>query len=82
MHVYRKVKMHRYISWIGLIALINYANAVPLSGFISFGRSAGDRQFSRIYRAASFEISITPEFPYFNETYSGIYVSSVAYLYR
>ena len=73
--------MHHYIIWIGFIALINYTNAVPLSDFIPFGRSEGDLQFSRIYRAASFEISITPRFPYFNETYSNIYVSVVAYLY-
>ena len=74
--------MHNNI-WIGLIALliINYSNAVPLSDFIAFGQSNGDSSFSRIHRAASFRISISPTLPYFNETYNEIYVSLVSSYY-
>ena len=72
--------MHNYFSWILLTVIlsIDYTNAVPLSGFYSFGPSNDDQQFSGLHRAASFAISISPSIPYFNETYSDIYVSSVS----
>ena len=75
--------MHNNIVWIGLIAflIISDSNAVPLSDFIAFGRSYGDSSFSRIHRTASFNISISPKLPYFNETYSGIFVSLVSNYY-
>ena len=67
-----------YTSWIILIAatlITTYSDAIPLSGFISFGQSSGDLYFSQIRRAASSAISVSPRLPYFNLTYSSIYVS-------
>ena len=70
--------MPLYISQVFLatILIIDYTSAIPLSDFISFGSSNGDTQFSRIHRGASPHIRISPRFPYFNETYIAISVSS------
>ena len=67
--VYRKVKMN-YIGWIMLMVVLSIddTNAVPLSGFISYGLRNGDQSFSGLHRAASFAISISPSIPYFNES--------------
>ena len=75
--VYRKVKMNNYIGWIMLMVVLSIddTNAVPLSGFVSYGLRNGDQSFSGLHRAASFAISISPSIPYFNESYSTIYVS-------
>ena len=71
--------MHNYVSWILLtcILIFNCSNAVPLLDFISFGQSSGDSKFSGVHRGASLVISIVPNIPYFNETYSSISVSSI-----
>lgn len=76
--------MHNFISWIVLTAIliIDRCNAVPVSDFFPFGQTNGDSQFSGIHRGASFSIAISPNIPYFNETYSNIYVSSVSFSYR
>lgn len=77
--VYRKVKMN-YIGWIMLMVVLSIddTNAVPLSGFVSYGLRNGDQSFSGLHRGASFAISISPSIPYFNESYSTIYVSSLS----
>ena len=78
--VYRKVKMNNYIGWIMLMVVLSIddTSAVPISGFVSFGQGNGDQSFSGLHRGASFAISISPSIPYFNESYSTIYVSSLS----
>ena len=69
-----------YTSWMVLIAatlMTTCSDAIPLTDFISFGQSNGDTYFSRVHRAASFAITISPRFPYFNLTYGNIYVSLI-----
>ena len=72
------------VSWISLIAvlIIDCASPLPLSDFYSFGQISGDLQFSRIHRAASQLIRISPRFPYFNRLYSGISVSELMCLFK
>jgi len=73
------MKKYNYISWIVITAtlIIGYSDAVPLSDFISFGQGTGDKN---LHHAVSSAIAIPLGFPYFNETYSSIYVSLISYI--
>ena len=69
--------MYRYFTWIIAILIFGCSNAVPLSGFTSFGVPSGDLYFGRVIRAASQTIPIPTRLPYFTQTFNDIFVSSV-----
>ena len=69
--------MYHYWILLNVILTFGYSNAVPLSEFIPFGQNNGDLFFSGIHRGATQAISISPRLPYFTQTFSSIYVSSV-----
>ena len=57
--------------------IISVTNSIPINQFFPFGQSAGDLSFPPAQSNASQGIAIPPIFPFFNETYSGISVSSI-----
>jgi len=63
-----------------LTTIISATNSIPLRQFVPFGSSARDSRFPPAVSAASPWIVIPPTFPFFNETYLGISVSSVHHL--
>lgn len=57
------------------VLIAKHSDAVPLSDFISFGRSNGDLKLSKTHRAASSAIFIPRGFFFFNEQQTKVYVS-------
>jgi len=57
--------------------IISVTNSIPINQFFPFGQSAGDLSFPPAESNASLRIAVPPTFPFFNETYTGIYVSSI-----
>ena len=58
-----------------LCAILHRSLSIPLSDFYPFGESEGDSIVGSTLDGASDMIMLNQTFPFFNGTYTGLYVS-------
>lgn len=62
---------------LALLAAINLVSAsVPLNDFYAFGLENGDSKVPAVLDGYAGPISLANGFPFFNETYNNVYVST------